>query len=232
MAALDGAWLRFSRADKHLTEAHGLVHQFAQTCKQHIVADNETDPEHPTFSLKAPDLPVMLPVVVSDAIHNLRAALDYVVFELARKDSGKVQDGTQFLIEDVKVDPLKPNRGFDAKAGKNLTGLSGKHIGMIEDFQPYKGVNWTKSLRDISNPDKHRKLTVIDKSGHFTLYYRGRGELAAQKPLVINPDEWEVDASYLIYVSPPDLSEPALMPTLNNIQTGVCQVLELFKAEF
>jgi hypothetical protein len=230
--ALDGAWLRFRRAEEHLTEAHELIREFGKACKNHIVADNDTDPERPTFTLNAPALPVMLPVIISDAVHNMRAALDYIVFELAKKDSGQIQDGTQFLIEDVKADPAHPNRGFDARSRKYLRGLSGKHIGMIEGFQPYKGVDWTKSLRDISNPDKHRELTVIDKSGGFLYTYRGSVDLATQKPLVINPDDWDIDARYAIYVSPPNLSEPALIPSLGKIQLGVCQALELFKAEF
>jgi hypothetical protein len=89
-----------------------------------------------------------------------------IVFELARHDSGGIeQDGTQFIIEDVKSDPLKPNRGFDARSKRHLRGLNQAHIDAIESFQPYRGVEWTKTLRDISNPDKHRKLTLLSSIG-------------------------------------------------------------------
>jgi hypothetical protein len=226
MHALDGAWRRFQRADAHLAEAQMLIGEFGNTCRNHIVADNDTDPTKPTFSLKtAPDLPLMLPVVISDAIHNLRAALDYIVFELARKDSGKTQDGTQFLIADSKP-------RFDERSAKYLNGLSVKHVAMIERLQPYMGVDWTKSLREISNPDKHRQLTFLNDSGFYQLKYDGSLSLKAQKPLLINPDDWEVDASCAIFITPPNLSQDGLILTLHRIESGVCRTLELFHAEF
>lgn len=229
--ALDGAWLRYIRADRHLAEARGLIQKFGKSCVNHIVADNDTDPNPSIILRTTPDLPPFLPIVVSDVIHNLRAALDYVVFELAFHDSGRVQDGTQFLIEDFKIHPTDPRLGFDGKRRQRLKGLSPKHVGMIEALQPYKGVDWTKTLRNISNPDKHRKLTALSDSGYYTMTHVGQTRLET-KPLVIKPDDWEVDASYAIYIAPPNLNEPSLMPTLDNVYAGVGRTLELFKREF
>src|SRR5688572_14299371 len=111
---LYGAKLRLDRSNIHLAEADRLIDTFGKACEDHIV----TDDKNQIARLKGwPDLPLMLPVVISDAIHNMRAALDYIVYELAREDSGKVKDGTQFLIEDVKSDPDDPRRGFDARKG-------------------------------------------------------------------------------------------------------------------
>jgi hypothetical protein len=228
---LDDAWLRFQRADRHLAEANELVQKFGDACKHYIVTDNNRNPT-PTFVLEStPDLPIMLPLIVSDAIHNMRAALDYIVFELARYDSGKVQNGTQFLIEDFKIDPANPKRGFEGRKGDRLKGLSSKHVGMIEALQPYRGVEWTKTIRDISNKDKHRNLPVMSDRGYYRVAYIGRQSLTT-KPLVVKPDDWDVDASYAIYIAPPDLTKPGLMPTLQSIESDLGHTLELFQAEF
>lgn len=39
--------------------------------------------------------------------------------------------------------------------------LSDAHVAAIERLQPYKGVNWTKRLRRISNLDKHNELPIV-----------------------------------------------------------------------
>ena len=95
-----------SPADRHLAEADEIIRAFGLACEDYIVPDG-----HGHFILQQFTNPPELAVVVSDIIHNLRATLDYIVYELALSDSGKVQDGTQFLIEDVKVDPRNPNAG-------------------------------------------------------------------------------------------------------------------------
>jgi hypothetical protein len=110
--SLAGAWLRFRRADTHISEAQNLIRDYGKTCKNHIVADNDSNPGLPVFILNAPDLPPILSVIVGDAIHNFRTALDYIIFELARKDSGKIQNGTQFLIENEKIDPKNLRAGL------------------------------------------------------------------------------------------------------------------------
>src|SRR5262245_2994099 len=70
---------------------------------------------------------------------------------------------------DVRA-PL-PRRGYPRERGcavqrrwgqriiRRLTRLPNGGTAAIEALQPYNGCNWTKALRDISNPDKHRNIT-------------------------------------------------------------------------
>ena len=231
---LDGAFLRIDRAYAHLSEASRVIHEFGKACINHIVANEDINGKlRIGFRTAVPDVPNILPVIVSDAVHNMRAALDYLVYELARHDSGKIQNGTQFLIEDFKVVAARPNLGFDGKKGHCLKKLSDPHIAMIEGFQPYNGVDWTKTLRDISNPDKHRQLTAISDEGYSTISYHGSGSLRDKLPVTVpDPDEWNVDFSHAIYIAPVDLKKPALIPTLLTLHSKVNGVLILFKPEF
>jgi len=236
---LDGASLRLERANVHLAEADRLIDGFAHACEQYIVTDNQG---HISRLKGWPDIPPMLPVVVSDVIHNLRAALDYIVFELARSDSGEVQDGTQFIIEDCKVDPADRARGFDARSKRYLKGLSQEHIEATENLQRYKGVDWTKSLRDISNPDKHRTLTVLTSFGRslgVTLHWKPTGKFGTNRLRVASPGramvdryDIELNAENAIVIAPADPGKPALMPTLHLIEAEVGHTIEMFKPEF
>lgn len=232
---LDGAVLRFNRAERHLAEADELIRVWAKGCVEAIVRDNNNNLRFEGW----PTIPEMLPLAVSDATHNMRAALDYLIYELALKDSGKVQHGTQFLIEDVKVDPANKNRGFDARSKKCLVGLSQPHIDAIEALQPYNGVDWTKSLRDISNPDKHKRLCVLSKDGRpigvrmidSPIGRFDRLNVTPQGPTIERFDV-EVDGSDTIAIAPPNPGKPSLMRTLRSIQTELCATLETFKSEF
>lgn len=91
-------------------------------------------------------------ILTGEAIYNLRSALDYLVYELAIADSGVVPRGTQFPIADSAD-------GFRRRRSNYLKGLSEEHKDAIG---AYSGADWAKILRDISNPDKHRALTVIE----------------------------------------------------------------------
>lgn len=237
---LDGAHLRVLRADRHLAEADGLVNAFAQACEHNIIADYDTQAHRKTLRIHpTPPLPVELPLVVSDAIHNLRAALDYIVYELALHDSGKVQDGTQFIIEDFKVHPTGRNRGFDARSKKYLKGLTQAHINAVEGLQPYNGVDWTETLRDISNPDKHRTLTTLTTDfTSYTLTAHPAGSDYGRRGAVVGGTWWTegyeftVDAHDAIAIAPPDWNKPPLMRTLRRLEAEVAGTIELFKPEF
>jgi hypothetical protein len=233
---LFGASLRWERADKHLTEAHLLLVEFARGCEQHIVAEYDIKTDQNKILLPdLPPIPILLPLAISDAIHNLRAALDYLVYELAINDSGHIQEGTQFLIEDCKADPADRSRGFDQRSKTYLRGLSVAHISAIERRQPYNGVAWTKTLREISNPDKHRKLIPMDTQGsawivvHGPGSYRGRnayGGRTLPSGHIVN-----VEPDHAVRVVLPDGPVP-LMPTLRSLRLEIGQVIESFGPEF
>ena len=172
---LDGARKRIERANRFLHEIIHEVEVYARSEANNIVIDHDDVGNHYNVVLPAPSpLPAVLSLAVSDCIHNLRAALDYVVFELSREDSGDPDPKrTQF--------PICTESGFKelrlARSRKKgfLRYLSDAHVEAIEAYQPYKGVNWTQTLIDISNPDKQRELTVM-RGRHRLEIASGRGE--------------------------------------------------------
>jgi len=181
---LDGAFARVNRADVHIQELKILIERFRKDNEDKLVPHEELTGA--TFVVKpgqamsmeiksrpVPDIPEDISILVGEVIYNLRAALDYLIYELAIKDSGSIQDGTQFLIEDSKS-------GFDARAKRYLFGLSNAHIQGIEALQPYCGCEWTKTLRDISNPDKHRHLIAVNSQWNQLSVFGG--DVAPEDP--------------------------------------------------
>jgi hypothetical protein len=165
---LNGAFERVSRAEKHLTDLQRRINQWLDEQENAVVFQFEPKLPHnqivDTSGCIGP--PFIVGILIGEIAYNLRNALDYLIFELAKLDSGREQKMTQFPIENTK-------KGFDGcvKAGR-LKGINPAHIAAIERLQPYAGCNWTGTLRDISNPDKHRELTNI--KGSWTVHFSHR----------------------------------------------------------
>jgi hypothetical protein len=165
----------------------------------------------------------------------LRAALDYLIYELALLDSKMEQEGTQFPIFTCKlgVSPKGKKYGFDIKAPQFLRGLTLDHIAAIERLQPYNGGDWLETLHQISNPDKHRRLTTISASVDDTIVIT-RGDVRTDHNGVLIPDpnpHREVHADYAILIGLPNGPVP-LVPTLQRIESQVRRVIQSFKSEF
>ena len=106
-------------------------------------------------------IPAML--LLDEATHHLRSALDQLIFLLALADSGKEKGRTQFPL---LSDPNSWDKGEDGDRTQNvwLEGICVEHKAAIELHQPYrpwtwKGVPYTHPLRvvnDLDNDEKHR----------------------------------------------------------------------------
>ena len=126
--------------------------------------------EYVLYVKKVPDLSnvfTRVGLLVGDIVHNMRSALDHLVFELALLHTGgKVArpDRTQFTIRDC-------NDRFERAAAQDLAEVAPQHRDLIEKFQPYHTMDADVAvglyfhplamLRDLSNSDKHRILTPV-----------------------------------------------------------------------
>lgn len=83
---LYGVSRRIIRATRYIEEAQKLIDAFGSECEDRILAAYDQSTKQ--FKIDFPEPSPELPLAISDAVHNLRAALDYLVYELALKDSG------------------------------------------------------------------------------------------------------------------------------------------------
>lgn len=96
-----------------------------------------------------------LGIILGDAVHNLRCALDYVVVALAEKGGAALTSSHQFPISDDSGD-------YVTKARRMLNGISfGRRE--IERLQPYHEATPSHNplfvINYFSNADKHRIIS-------------------------------------------------------------------------
>ena len=99
--------------------------------------------------------------LVVDIVEDLRAALDYMVFELSALNTPDLNErAPQFVIADAKEE-------FDLPSGRRLRYLTEEQkTKFIEELQPFNGNHMLATLRGISGQSKHRRLlSVRDNSG-------------------------------------------------------------------
>lgn len=224
---LNGARKRVERADKHLNDLIAAIKTYAAREANNIVVDYDNIMDQPNIILapKTP-LPDEFAMIVSDCIHNLRAALDYLVYELSRKDSGEHEPlQTQFPI--TTEEEFINHRKRRLKNKGPLRYLSNAHVDAIEAYQPYKGVQWTKTLRDISNPDKHRKFTRI-RSGRRTDIADGRGEVFKG----VGPNRTDVQLQRKVTVRIFFGDKTPVLETLKVLKREIALVIDSFSSEF
>jgi hypothetical protein len=224
---LAGAFERVKRAGEHLDDLRPRIEAIRQQQKQAFLAHFDLNPLHQGGLPKMP-ASMRVPILVGEICYNLRSALDYLIFELARHDSGVPQKNTQFPMVDT---PEK----FRSEGPPRLKGVNDAHVRMIEWLQPYRGCGWTKSLREISNPDKHREFSAMKGTGTGLAYAPSDSEyeaLALPVRRIRHPTAGEIDVKLDFTCALHFVDGPPVVETLELIQLKVSEVLTAFEPEF
>jgi hypothetical protein len=102
--------------------------------------------------------------MTGEIIHNLRCALDYLVFQLVLLNTGADPKGkkNQFPI-------FLRQQGFDSRGvPQNLQGVGPKAVALIKSLQPFATGEDLRSplwhLQEFSNWDKHRSIHLTGAS--------------------------------------------------------------------
>jgi hypothetical protein len=109
----------------------------------------------------AAPIPIELPLIAGEIAHQLRSALDHLVWQLVISNTGQPPTGnsTQFPIYNTEA-------GYNStRAQSRITGVSAAAAQLIRAVQPYHmGANannvLTWLLQELNNTDKHRVIPV------------------------------------------------------------------------
>ncbi len=232
---LNGAFERVARAEEHLRDLRLQIARWLLEQEDAVILKFDPQPPHErivdTRNCIGP--PLIVGILIGEIAYNLRSALDYLVFKLAKLDSGVDQDFTQFPI----VDTGDKFRAWRKDARRK--GINDAHIAAIKRLQPCEGCDWSAYLRDISNTDKHREFTPI--KGGWTILLSAPLTEADIAELAVtqrrarrahHPVHGEVDVK-LTLQSTITLNDGApVADTLEKIQLKVAEALTAFKPEF
>lgn len=161
MTDYTGALLKLERAQTHLGELDYAVFRYLRQRRYSItlIQDFETERAGFELTLKEPP-PPQIGVILGDAIHNLRAALDHVIAANALA-AGKTAKGTAFPIGKDCTD-------FEQRALDSARKAGPEAVAVCSELKPYRGGNDSLvDLHELDIVDKHRLLIGIVAAGHF-----------------------------------------------------------------
>lgn len=90
-----------------------------------------------------------LMLLSSEAIHNLRSALDYLAYRLVLNGTKTPNGLTQFPVAEERSK-------FSKEYARRMPGTSDFDRAVVTAVQPFEGVEWAANLQSLSNRDKHR----------------------------------------------------------------------------
>ena len=196
-----------------------------------MICEFDSNPPHElrvSASEEFPLPPLRVGVLVGEVCYNLRSAVDFLVYNLAWLDSGTPQEMTQFPIEDTR-------KGFAGRENTWLKGVNTAHVAEIEVLQPYSGCQWTKILRDLSNPDKHREFARLEGDFRATGFLDTHPTFAGIRSRVRrakHPVHGLMDVKIELAASVEFLDELPIVETLEIVKLGIADALKSFERDF
>ena len=102
--------------------------------------------------------PLRLGVLMGDFVHNLRSALDHLVWQLALTQTDTPHDRLQFPV----LDEAPPEAGWRSMVGDRLQRVPPEAVQRIWDLQPFHSeqpeIHALAIVQALSNEDKHRVI--------------------------------------------------------------------------
>jgi len=187
MDRVAGVRLKIERAKKHIKVLDAELDTFCNT-KAYVLATKEKpEIEHVTLYIaEIHPIPSELPLIIGDAIHNLRSALDHLVWQLIEAAGGTPNRDTYFPI------CQSPQQYASAIGKGEIKTVSSGAEKLIREMQPYiAGDNPLWYLHQLDIADKHRLLlTVTTRVG---AWWADIGEMAipfvqTPRPLILGEE--------------------------------------------
>jgi hypothetical protein len=153
MPPLESAWHKTERAKKHILDLQRALQAFLDTRPYEVVREHKADTGEYIYRVAriAPTPPDIM-LIAGDAIHNLRSALDYTVWEVA-----EIHSRTHPKLGGYPI--FKDLQTYETEKARRIEGVDPISEKLIDGTKPYKGGNdlfWT--LHELDNIDKHRVL--------------------------------------------------------------------------
>jgi hypothetical protein len=161
---------KIARADEHLDALYQETDRWGGGDPFIVRRESNADGSEHVFSLhykSAPDV-WRWAVILGDALHNLRGALDHIVYALAVAQTGKDPPDDQTRL----AFPICSEPKYFAKSRSRIASLDGPTQAAIEKVQPYNRLApgqwfmplwWLAQLHDI---DKHRLSHIAVTAAH------------------------------------------------------------------
>ncbi len=160
-----GSLLKFRRAEQHLAEAQTHVRKFLARNPYEIAREEEGEPNRTSFWVTLhEEVPADVSLAAGDAIHNLRSALDHIVYEISSKREANPRN-TSFpcLAKESDWDQRREDGSLQPYCGLNrIRLLPDEAQTIVYNLQP-----WPREqpfMPDLFGPNRERlrELHLLD----------------------------------------------------------------------
>lgn len=164
--SLDGVWAKLDRADEHLEVLASEIKSFINRDPQPFgFSVPYFDPDtgwHTVYGMVEEEPPERLGVILGDVLHNIRSALDHLIWQLVVLSGAEPRAGSRGNAFPISLTQAQ----WDTAQGQHLAGVADSHRTIIEKTQPYKrGANADTTyfgwLRFLSDTDKHQVVHPV-----------------------------------------------------------------------
>ncbi len=174
MHRLDGPRLKISRAKSEIERLAGVEDAFRQETQYRVIRA-EFNPKSGKYvyrvRVSGPPPSDDWGIYIGEIAHNLRSALDHLVYQLAllqtEPKTVAADHRLQFPIFLLHRSSDKRKGTFDSKGKTMIKLLRPEHQALIERLQPYHAGSRPRRehplywLEEINNTDKHRLIQVV-----------------------------------------------------------------------
>lgn len=145
-----GARRKIKRANQHIHELNRIFDSFLDSDFYRFVSKRDADTNESVLEYCVDPMPEEVPLILGDALHNLRTSLDFVATEIKSR-AGQGTDHSNFPIRDSEEKAKAAiNGGFKEAAPASVISV------ILNEIKPYKRGNdalW--ALHTLDMTDKH-----------------------------------------------------------------------------
>ena len=190
---LDGPRLKLARAREHLDALDREVRAFSDSKPYELISESDAETGDYVYRLhlKWPEAkpPDHLSLIAGDIVHNLRTALDYVVWQLA-----ELGQGANFTLQFPLVENPDQEKYRDTETSV-LAPLLARHRTMIKALQPYHVHSAIEATAPI--PSANQALLLVGRLDNWDkhrLLLPARSLVAFKAPTFRNLRKAQVDS--------------------------------------
>ena len=165
---LDSVRQKIARSAEHLKTVETEVQRYFHKKPCNVVAEFDTKSNRVIgkFVVTSP-VPDSIPIILGDALQNLRSSLDYLIWELVLAANGSPSEKHMFPIcTTLDAFNNQINRG-------RLDGVTPDALAVIQAMQPYHmgqdAISHVLAVLDsFCNINKHRRILLTALATHFS----------------------------------------------------------------
>ena len=174
-----------------------------------------------------PSLPIDYSIRVGQIAHNLRSALDHLVWQLVLVNGKEPDSRNEFPIFDSE-------EKYQKESKRKLKGVSAGRCELVGGFQPFSLCGdigrhlWM--LHSLCNIDKHRHLNVV-ASNSFTDVSRPEIECIVDV-CFMDPELEAASPGYSSAIEGEGFKRPPVVPVLSSCLAAVTHVVNVLSQEY